>query len=242
MAEVAAANGVPVFLCDRPEPTPVISYSVLDRRAGGGVVITSSHNPAAYNGFKVKGDYAGSASPEIVAVLEERVRAHQAAGGVERMPLDDALARGRVEMIDPRPPYLAQMGRLVDLERLRASGLHIVHDPMYGTGMGYYAELLQGGTTRVSAIHDEINPSFPGLHGPEPIPPNVNALLAAVVATGADVGLGTDGDSDRVGLVDEEGTFINQLQVYALLLWYLLEVRGLRGPAVRSLTDRKSVV
>ncbi len=237
VAEVAAANDVPVYLCNRPEPTPVASYSVLDRKAGGGVVITSSHNPAAYNGFKVKGSYAGSASPEIVAILHERIEALQAQGGVERMPFEEAVAKGRVEMIDARPPYFAQMGRLVDLERLRASGLRILHDPLYGTGIGYYDALLGGGTATVSSIHDVINPNFPGIHAPEPIPPNVNALLAAVRDAHADLGLATDGDSDRVGLVDEQGTFINQLEVYALLLWYLLEVRGLRGPAVRSLTS-----
>jgi phosphomannomutase len=129
------------------------------------------------------------------------------------------------------------MGRLVDLERLRASGLQVVHDPLYGTGIGYYGALLDGGRASVASIHAEINPNFPDIHAPEPIPPNVNALLAAVIAAGADLGLATDGDSDRVGLVDEQGTYVNQLEVYALLLWYLLEVRGLRGPAVRALTS-----
>jgi phosphomannomutase len=238
VTEVAAANDVPVFLCNRPEPTPVISYSVKDRQAGGGVVITSSHNPAPYNGFKVKGSYAGSASPEIVAVLHERIKAHQRnRRGVQRMALAEAKAQQKVELIDARPPYWVQMGRLVDLERLRASGLNIVHDPLYGTGIDYYADLLGGGSARVSAIHNEINPAFPDILAPEPIPPNVNALLAAVVAAGADVGLATDGDSDRIGLVDEQGTFVNQLEVYALLLWYLLEVKGLRRPAVRALTS-----
>src|SRR5207249_3604102 len=102
VAEVAAANDVHVYLCDRPEPTPVVSYSVLDRKAGGGVVITSSHNPAPYNGFKYKPEYAGSASPEIVLRLEDRIRAHQAAGSVRRVPLAEAEQQGRVERIDAR--------------------------------------------------------------------------------------------------------------------------------------------
>jgi phosphomannomutase len=234
VAEVAAANDIHVYLCNRPEPTPVVSYSVLDRRAGGGVVITSSHNPASYNGFKYKPEYAGSASPEVVARLEERIAAHQAAGRVERLPLAEAQRQGRVELIDARAPYFAQLGRLVDLERLRASGLRVVHDALYGAGMGYFAELLGSG---VRTLRGEINPAFPGIHAPEPIPPNIDALLAAVPREGADVGLATDGDADRIGLVDERGTFVNQLQVYALLFYYLLEVRGLRGPAVRSLTS-----
>jgi phosphomannomutase len=237
VAEVAAANDVPVYLCTRPEPTPVVSYSVLDRKAGGGVVITSSHNPAPYNGFKYKPEYAGSASPEIVAALEERIRQHQAEGGVRRVALADALKRDRVQMLDARPPYLAQMGRLMDLERMRGSGLRIVHDAMYGAGMGYFQELLSGGRSQVRQVRAEVHPNFPGLHGPEPIPPNTDLLLETVRAERADIGLGTDGDADRIGLADEQGTFINQLEVYALLLLYLLEVRGLRGPAVRSLTS-----
>src|SRR3954466_5488849 len=115
--EVAAANDVTVYLCNRPEPTPVVSYSVLDRKAGGGVVITSSHNPASYNGFKYKPEYAGSASPEIVTKLEERIRVHQAARSVRRISLAEAQRANRVEQIDARVPYLQQMGRLVDLER-----------------------------------------------------------------------------------------------------------------------------
>jgi phosphomannomutase len=237
VAEVAAANDVPVYLCNRPEPTPVVSYSVLDRQAGGGVVITSSHNPAPYNGFKYKPEYAGSASPEIVAALEERIREHQAGGDVRRLPLASALQQDRVQMIDARPPYVAQMGRLVDLERMRASGLTIVHDAMFGAGMGFFTELLTGGSARIRSIRDVVNPNFPGLHGPEPIPPNTDPLVEAVRAMHGDIGLGTDGDADRIGLVDERGTFVNQLEVYALLLLYLLEVRGMRGPAVRSLTS-----
>lgn len=237
VAEVAAANEVTVYLCNRPEPTPVVSYSVLDRTAGGGVVITSSHNPAPYNGFKYKPEYAGSASPEIVAKLEDRIRVHQATGSVRRLALAEAQQRGRVEQIDARVPYLAQMGRLVDLDRLRGSGLKIVHDAMYGAGIGYFAQVLAGGRTTVEGLHDVVNPNFPGLHGPEPIPPNVDPLLATVRERGAAVGLATDGDADRIGLVDEQGRFVNQLEVYALLLLYLLEVRGLRGPAVRSLTS-----
>jgi alpha-D-glucose phosphate-specific phosphoglucomutase len=237
VAEVAAANGVPVALCAAPAPTPVVSYSVLNRQAGGAVIITASHNPAPWNGFKYKPDYAGSAAPEIVANLEDRIRSIQEHDRVRTEPLDDAIARGAVERFDPAPPYLAQMERLVDVNRLRNAGISVVVDSMHGAGIGYFRRLLEGGSTRVIELRDTVNPSFPGMHNPEPIARNLAPLLERIKSEGADVGLATDGDADRIGIVDERGVFVNQLQTYALFLLYLLEVRGQRGPAVRSITS-----
>jgi alpha-D-glucose phosphate-specific phosphoglucomutase len=238
VAEVVAANGVRVGLCSAPAPTPVVSYSVLDRKAGGGVVITASHNPPEWNGFKYKPDYAGSASPEVVAQLEDRIRHIQAAdNGVKRVPLAEAEQRGVVERFDPADPYIAQVERLLDLTRLRNAGLKIVVDSMHGAGSGYFKRLLSGGSTEVIEIRSERNPSFPGMHNPEPIARNLQPLIERIRAEGADVGLATDGDADRIGLVDERGVFVNQLQTYALLLLYLLDVREQRGPAVRSITS-----
>lgn len=237
VAEVVAANGVPVALCDAPAPTPVVSYSIVDRRAGGAVIITASHNPAAWNGFKYKPEYAGSAAPEVVAELEERIAAIQQRDAVQRMVLSDAIAAGLVERFDPSPAYLAQMERLVDLDRLRQAGITVVVDSMYGAGIGYFRRLLAGGRTRVIEIRGEVNPNFPGMHNPEPIARNLGPLIEQVRSDHADVGLATDGDADRIGIVDERGSFVNQLQTYALLLLYLLEVRGCRGPAIRSITS-----
>lgn len=237
VAEVAAANGVKAYLCDRFAPTPVVSWGILDRKAAGAVVITASHNPGIWNGFKYKPEYAGSASPEVVAALEERIDAVQAGkDSVRRMPLDEARRKGLVEMFDPTPAYFAQVARMVDLAPIKAAGLNIVVDAMYGAGMGYFPRLLDGGATRVFQIHAERNPLFPGLDHPEPIGHNLRALADAIRDRRADVGLANDGDADRIGVMDEHGTFINQLQVYALLLLYLLEVRGWRGPVVRSIT------
>jgi phosphomannomutase len=236
VAEVAGANGIHVWLTDSHEPTPVAAYGVIDRRAGGGVVITASHNPALYNGFKYKPDYGGSASPEIVAALEERIERIEAGGSVRRRPLDELLADGTVEYFDPTPAYVEQVGRLVDLEAIRRAGLTVVVDAMYGAGSGYFNLLLDGGRTKVIGIRQERNPAFPGIN-PEPITANLAALRDRIVAERADVGLATDGDADRIGAMDEHGVFINQHQVYGLLYLYLLEVRGLRGPAVRSVTS-----
>lgn len=236
VAEVVAANGVKVLLAKQAIPTPVTSFAVIHHRAGGGVVITASHNPGLYNGFKYKPDYGGSASPEVVAALEERIEWIYERQAVRRAPLDDLLREGRVQYIDPSEAYLARINELVDLSAVRNAGLRIVADAMYGAGAGYFARLLGGGTTRVIGIRQERNPAFPGI-APEPITPNLAALFEAVREHQADAGLATDGDADRIGLVDEQANFINQHQVYALLLLYLLEVRGQRGPAVRSITS-----
>ncbi len=236
VAEVLAANGIRVYLSDRAQPTPVASYAILARQAGGAVVITASHNPALYNGFKVKPEYAGSAPPEVVQELERRIEAIQARpNGVKRLPLAEAERQGLVERFDATPDYVAQVERLVDLPALRAAGITIVADAMYGAGSGYFARLLSGGATRVIGIRQERNPAFPGIN-PEPITPNLALLFDTVRQSGAAAGLATDGDADRIGLVDEQGRFINQHQVFGLLLLYLLQVRGMRGDAVRSVT------
>ena len=238
VAEVAAANDVPVALCSAPAPTPVVSYSVLDRQAGGAVIITASHNPGEWNGFKYKPEYAGSAAPEIVESLEGRIREIQRADGrVRSLRIEEAEASRRVERFDPAPPYLAQVARLIDLASLRNAGFTVVADAMYGAGIGYFRRLLEGGSTRVIEMRNERNPLFPGMHNPEPIGRNLEALSERVRSEHADVGLATDGDSDRIGIVDERGVFVNPLDTYALLLLYLLEIRGQRGPAIRSLTS-----
>jgi phosphomannomutase len=124
----------------------------------------------------------------------------------------------------------------VDVEAIKAAGITVVVDAMYGAGMGYFPAILAGGNTRVIEVNNVRNPLFPGMHNPEPIAHNLAALVAGVAQHRADVGLANDGDADRVGLVDEHGSFINQLQVYALLLLYLLQVRGQRGPIVKTVT------
>lgn len=241
VAEVVAANDIKVYLCDRACPTPTVSYGILDKGAGGAVVITASHNPWRWNGFKYKPEYAGSASPEVIERLEAPLPQILASGAPPRMSLTDAERRGLLERFDPRPAYLAQLARLVDLAGLRASGLKVCIDPMYGTGTGYLRELLSGGRLMVRELHGERNPLFPGLEAPEPIGRNLEELSEAVRDEEADVGLATDGDADRVGVVDEKGQYVDQLQVFALLAYYLLEVRGERGPIVKSLTTTRMV-
>ncbi len=236
VAEVVGSSGIKVWLCQEAAPTPAVSYSILAQKAGGAVMVTASHNPGIWNGIKFRPEYAGAASPEIIEKIEAQVRQIQAGGGVQRRRLEELVKAGFVNYFDPKPAYFEQIGRLVDVNAIKNAGLNIVADAMYGVGAGYFSALLRGGTTRVHNIRSQRNPIFPGIN-PEPIPPNVGELMDAVRTNKADVGLATDGDADRIGAVDENGNFVNQLQMYALLFLYLLEVRGMRGPAVRTVTS-----
>ena len=236
-AEVLAANGIHVYLTQKATPTPVISYAILDKKAGGAAIITASHNPGTDNGYKYKPEYAGSASPEVVSKLEANLEATP----VQRLDIKDAERQGLVERFDGMPAYTRQVSGLVDLEQIRRAGLTIVVDAMYGAGAGYYPQLLEGGSTRIIPINHERNPIFPGIRAPEPIDPNLSRLKKVVKEGGADIGIAFDGDADRVGLIDEKGRFINQLQVFGLLAYYLLEVRGWRGPIVKSLSTTSMV-
>jgi len=240
VAEVMAGNGIPVYLCDRPAPTPVVGYAILTHNAAGSVVITSSHNPALYSGFKVRTEYAGAAPPEVLGRIEALLPP-AASEGVTRLPLSEAKAKGLVQTFDPKPDYVRHLSGLVELDRLRAAGLRVVTDAMHGAGAGYLRGLLSGGKTQVWETRAARNPLFPGMHNPEPIPRNLAATRRAVRRHAAQVGLATDGDADRIGVVDSQGGFVNQLQTFALLTYYLLEVRGLRGPIVKSVTTTSMV-
>ena len=235
VAEVIAANGIKSYLNPMAAPTPVISYGIVAKKAAGAVIITASHNPAIWNGFKYKPEYAGSASPEVTAELEKRIHQIVSTGKIKRLSLADGLKQGLVEYYDPAPVYLNHIAKLLDLERIRRVGLKIAVDSMFGAGAGYFKKLLTGGSTEIIELNAERNPLFPGIQ-PEPIAQHLTKLSTTVQQIKADVGLATDGDSDRIGVLDENGVFITQLQVFALLALYLLEVRGERGALVKSVT------
>ncbi len=232
-AEVLAANGFRALITQGATPTPAISYSVVAQKAAAAVNITASHNPATDNGFKVRDEHGGAIAPEGLVEIERRI---PAIGGVKRLPLQEGLSRGLIQYFDPVPAYLEQLGRLIDVRPIRDAGLTVVVDAMWGNGAGWFPRLLGGGKTRIVEIHAERNPLFPEMSRPEPIPPNVDAGLAKVRRIKADVAIINDGDADRLGVGDEHGRFINQLQVYALLAMYFLEVRGERGPIVKTLS------
>jgi phosphomannomutase len=167
VARVLAANGHQVILHDVPAPTQVASWTVVSRKAAGGVVVTASHNPPEFNGLKFKPDFGGSAPPEVATVLEE-LSARAQREGVKTMDFDEAHTGGLVELYDPMPSYAEQLGHMVDLDRLRGAGLRILHEAMYGGAAGVVWKLLRGGRTQVVDLHSERNPGFGGMH-PEPI-------------------------------------------------------------------------
>jgi alpha-D-glucose phosphate-specific phosphoglucomutase len=234
-AEVIAGNGIKAYLAPKTAPTPVISYGVLAQKAGGAIIITASHNPGNWNGFKYKDERGSSASDAITTEIVGFISKAYDVGKINRLSLAEAKKQGLVEDIDLDLAYFAQIARLIDLNELKRAGLKLVIDPMYGAGAGYLMKMLGGGTNILTEINNERNPLFPGLR-PEPIVPNLDRLSAAVIKQKAAAGLATDGDADRMGVVDENGNFINQLQVFALLCLYLLEVRGERGPIIKTLT------
>jgi phosphomannomutase len=232
-AEVMAANGFHVWLTDGATPTPVISYSVVEREAAGGINITASHNPPWDCGFKVRDERGAAIAPDGLKEIETAI---PDIVDVKRTALEDAKAEGRVEVWDPAPAYLAHIGKLVDVGPIKEAGLNILVEPMWGNGSGWFPRILGGGKTQVTESHTVRNPIFPEMKRPEPIPPNVDVGLHKTVEIGADVCLIMDGDADRMGIGDENGVFINQLQVYGLLAYYLLEVRGMRGPIVKTIS------
>ena len=243
VAEVMAGNGITSFLASNAAPTPVVSFNVLHQEAAGAAIITASHNPALWNGFKYKPDYAGSATPEVTARLEEEIERAESTG-VASMPLQRARDQGLVRDFDPMPAYIDQVARLVDLPAIRRAGLNVVVDAMYGAGGGYLPALLSSdtqGDTAVLEKNGERNPAFPGIERPEPIASNLSALSRQVVESGADVGIAFDGDADRVGIVDEKGNVFTTHQAFALLAHYLLELKGERGALVRSLTSTNMI-
>jgi phosphomannomutase len=234
-AEVLLAHDIPVALAAHAVPTQMSSFEVVARGAAAGIVITASHNPWVDNGFKVKAPTGAAAGPEILGVVEARLAVN---GGrpVDRRPLADAENAGLVERFDPYDGYEQFVRRTVDLDALRAADVSILVDPLYGAGAGWISRLLDGGRIRVHEIHQERNPYFGGLN-PEPIRPNVDEALRLTVEGGHDLALLLDGDADRAGAADEKGTFIHQLQVTGLLMYYLAEHRGWRDPVVVSVNN-----
>jgi len=238
-AEVLLAHDVPVIFASQALPTQMVSYEVVERSAACGIVITASHNPWTDNGFKVKSETGATAGPKILATLEATIR-DRASATPERRPFADGEAAGNVQYFDPFDGYVRYVERTLDLDRLRQAEMRVLVEPMWGSGAGWISRILAGGRIQVHEIHQERNPYFGGVN-PEPIRPNIDEALGILASGGYDLGLLLDGDADRAGAADEKGNFIHQLQVMGLLMYYLLEHRGLRQPVVSTVNETTMV-
>jgi alpha-D-glucose phosphate-specific phosphoglucomutase len=232
--EVLVANGLNVYLTNGATPTPVISFAVVHKKACGAVNITASHNPPTDNGFKVRDQNGGAIDPEGLKRIEALIP--DSVESVKKISLGDAMRDKKATYFDASEGYVDNLKKLVDIQKIKDAGLTVMFDAMWGNGAGWFSKLLEGGKTKVIEIHNERNPAFPEMKRPEPIRPNIDVGLKATVKNHADVLLITDGDADRCGIGDENGEFINQLRVYALLAYYLLEVRGEHGAIVKTLS------
>ena len=238
VASVCASQGIRTLLADAPAPTPVLSYGVKHYGTGGAAIITASHNPAIWNGFKFKPEYAGSATQEITDDLEEAIGA---VGNVDPTEIEAGRNSGFIENLSVADPYLEHVAGLVDLDAIRGAGFRVVVDAMYGAGAGYLPRLLEGGSTTVEELHGHRNPAFPGMAQPEPIAQNLAELMARVPAAGASVGIALDGDADRVGIIDGTGRFVTTLDTFSLLALYLLESKGWRGSLIKGVTASQAL-
>ncbi len=235
VANVISASGTPVWLADKPCPTPAVSLVVCQRRAAGGVVITASHNPYRWNGIKYKASYGSSALPSIVAQIESELEGIQNRGAFSLPPRKDL-----VHSLEPRVPYLAAIEKLVDWNRLRSAKLKFVADPMHGAAAGLLRELFTRNGIACCEIRGTRDPRFGGVH-PEPIEPHIAPLRQAVLAGKYDAGFSADGDGDRIGAIDRDGTFVTPHQIFVLLVWHLAGTRNLQGDIAKTFSVTKLV-
>jgi len=228
VAEVLSGAGIPVLLANGITPTPALSFAVRERGAAGGVMITSSHNPAEWNGVKYKASYGGSGKPSIIAAIE----------GYLDQPLDLAPVAGKIEEVDFNEDYIAAITKFVDLDAIKASGYKFLIDCMYGAGRGVIAGIFTRAGIPFVEMRSEINPAFPGIN-PEPILPHIKATQIAVVAEKCDAGFITDGDADRIGAVDEHGNVVDAHKIFSILLKWLLDRQGWPGDVTRAFNTTK---
>src|SRR5215470_294567 len=235
LAEVVSSTGTPVWLTDRPCPTPAVSYLVRSRAAAGGIVVTASHNPYRWNGIKYKASYGSSALPSIIAQIENELQFVVTAKLPPLPPRPDL-----IHPLDPRKPYLDALEKLVDWERIRKAKFRFVFDAMHGSAAGLLPELFQRNGIECQEIRPNRDPRFGGAH-PEPIEPHIAPLQNAVKAGKFDAGFAADGDGDRIGAIDRDGKFINPHQIFALLVWHLAGMRNLPGEIAKTFSVTKLI-
>ncbi len=237
VARVFASNEVRVILSESFTPTPAVSWATKAYGCTVGIVITASHNPPEYNGYKLKADFGGPATPELVAAVEGEIPRLE--GEPVPPPSFERFAgEGRITLQDVTSEYLDFLRERLDLDAIRNSGVRIAHDAMFGAGQGMVTRLL--GAKHVVELRCDWNPGFHG-QAPEPIERNLAGLAEAVVKEGCDAGLANDGDADRIGMYDESGSFVDSHTLLSLLVKYLHKERGLTGEVVKTFSTTRLV-
>ena len=234
-AETVAMTGTPVHLTEQSCPSPALSLLVRQRGAAGGIMITASHNPYPWNGMKFKASYGSSALPSIVAQIEQELAVVMREGVPALPPRNDL-----IHSLDPKSPYLDTIEKLVDWNRMRAAKLRFVADPMYGSASGLLRALCARNGVACDEIRGTRDPLFGGVN-PEPIEPHIEAARQAVLARRYDAALCADGDGDRIGAIDRDGTFVTPHQIFALLLWHLAGTRGIAGDVAKTFSSTKLI-
>ncbi|HEY9088228.1 MAG TPA: phosphoglucomutase/phosphomannomutase family protein [Anaerolineaceae bacterium] len=241
VARVLAANGYKVMLSNADVPTPAISYAVRHLHAMGGVMITASHNAPRYNGVKLKAAYGGSALPEQCRRVEVYLNDNESLGrGPNLMDFEQARQQGLIQKFNPILDYNQHLRELIDFNVISDNPPRFVVDSMYGAGRGVIRGILQGTGCEVAEIRNEMNPGFGGVH-PEPIGRYLGALAGAVCNGLGNFGLATDGDADRIGAMDEHGTFVDPHKIMALTLKHLVEKRKWSGSVVRTVSTTRMI-
>ena len=233
-ARILAGSGIKSFICQEATPTPVIAYEISQRGTDGAINFTASHNPYEYNGIKFSTDWGGPALPNVTAEIEKRANAMLGEICYREMPLDQAFRSGLVETLDPMPTYLEKIRRTVDLDAIGRSGMRVIYNPMYGAGRNYVDSVLVEAGLLVQTMNSANDPYFGGL-APDPGPNQLNDLVGRVKNDkSVALGLATDGDADRYGIVDANGEFVEPNYILALLYDYLIRRKGMAGDVARS--------
>ncbi|HMD30406.1 MAG TPA: hypothetical protein VKG84_00760 [Candidatus Acidoferrales bacterium] len=232
-AETLTQAGIPVHLAEHSAPTPAISLLVRQRGAAGGIVITASHNPPKWNGMKYKASYGSSALPSIVAQIEQEL-AVVLRDGVPALPPRPAL----IQSLDVRAPYLEALDKLVDWERLAAAKFRFLIDSMHGSGAGLLKSLFDRHGIACEEIRSRRDPLFGGAN-PEPIEPHIEPMRVAMRAGQFHAGFVMDGDADRIGAMDSDGTFVTPHQILSILLWHLAGTRNIPGDVAKTFSVTK---
>jgi phosphomannomutase len=235
-AEVFAGNRFLVVLTPCPTPTPSVSYAVKDQHAIGGVMITASHNPPAFNGFKLKSHFGGSSESETCQAVEKLLDRNP----VKLKALAEGVEAKQIRIKDVRPAHYAALKRLVDFKLIAKSRLRFAHEALFGVGAGCFEELLAGTTCRVTTLNGEHDVMFGGIN-PEPIRQNYGRSSAYLKRHPHDICLVTDGDADRVGGMDGRGNYLTTHQLICLLLHHFIVNRQGKGRVVKALTTTSMV-